>query len=174
MVEIYFLRRVVEDDLRSIGRHDIPRILRKLTVLETDAFAGAPLGGELTGFRKLVVGRNTSRVVYRVRADGAAVDICDVWAVGHRRNSEVYAEATRRVRLAASTRPELLSLAELMTTIGRLDTAAAGPTGPPPDPVPEWLFKQLVHTAGRPAHEIAAMSGEEAFAAWNDWMTRPR
>jgi antitoxin (DNA-binding transcriptional repressor) of toxin-antitoxin stability system len=34
-------------------------ILKKVLLLVDDAQAGYPLGGELTGFRKLVVGRNT-------------------------------------------------------------------------------------------------------------------
>jgi antitoxin (DNA-binding transcriptional repressor) of toxin-antitoxin stability system len=34
-------------------------ILKKVLLLVDDTQAGYPLGGELTGFRKLVVGRNT-------------------------------------------------------------------------------------------------------------------
>lgn len=174
MVEIYVVRAVAEEDLRHIGRQDIPRVFKKLALLETDAHAGYPLGGELTGFRKLVVGRSTYRIVYRVRDDRKSVEVCEIWAVRHRRNAEAYAEATRRVRRAAATRPDLLSLAELMTTVDRLD-ADVGPAEPPPaDPVPDWLFKQLVHTAGVPPQDVAAMTGEEAFAHWNAWMSRPR
>jgi mRNA interferase RelE/StbE len=173
MGEIYFIRAVVEDDLRHIGRPDIPAIFKKLTLLETDVHAGPPLGGDLTGFRRLVVGRNTYRIVYRIR--DAVIEVCEVWAVGQRRNDEVYTEATRRVRMAADARPELLSLAELMATIAGMDSSVLSrPATPAPDPVPEWLYKQLVHTAGLAPHDVAAMTGEEAFAAWNAWMTRTR
>jgi len=174
MAEIHVLRVVAEEDLRHVGRQDIPGVLKKIALLETDVHAGHPLGGELTGFRKLVVGRNTYRIVYRVREDQKSVDICEIWAVRHRRDSEVYQEAGRRVRRAATTRPELLSLAELMATLDRVD-AQVRPAGPPPaDPVPDWLFTQLVRTAGVPPQEVAAMTGAEAFAAWNEWMLRPR
>lgn len=174
MVEIYAVRAVAEDDLRHIGRLDIRLIFKKIALLETDVHAGQPLGGKLTGFRKLVVGRNTYRIIYRVSAGGQSVDICEIWAVGHRRDSEVYVEASRRVRRAAATRPELLSLAELMATIERLehDVLQRSPQAQP-DPVPEWLFTQLVRTAGVAPQEVAAMTGEEAFAAWNAWMSRP-
>ncbi|GAA4686513.1 type II toxin-antitoxin system RelE family toxin [Phytohabitans rumicis] len=174
-VEIYFVRAVAEQDLRHIGRQDIRQIFKKLTLLETDVHAGMPLGGELTGFRKLVVGRNPYRIVYRVRDEGRAIEVCEIWAVGHRRNDEVYAAATRRVQAAAAARPDLVGLADLMASIVDLDRSASpAPTLPSSDPVPEWLYKQLVHTAGLEPHEIAAMTGEEAFAAWNEWMSRPR
>jgi mRNA interferase RelE/StbE len=174
MAEIYVVRAVAEADLRNIGHQDIRLVFKKIALLEADVRAGIPLGGELTGFRKLVVGRNTYRIVYRVREDAKTIDICEIWAVGHRRNAEVYTEATRRVRQAAKSRPNLLSLAELMATVERLDPEfLVQLKQPPPDPVPEWLFERLVHTAGVPPHEVAAMTGEEAFEKWNAWMSRP-
>jgi mRNA interferase RelE/StbE len=54
------------DDLRRIGPSAVPPVLKKLLVLETDSEAGFPLGDELTGFRKLVVGRNSWRTIYRI------------------------------------------------------------------------------------------------------------
>lgn len=174
MADVYFVRQVIEEDLRHVGRHDIPHIFKKLALLESDPHAGMPLGRELTTFRKLVVGRNTYRIVYRLREGGATIEVCEIWAIGHRRNDEVYAEATRRVQQAASGRPELISLAEAMTAVRQLSTRLTGEPVEPPDPVPEWLYRQLVHTAGMPPHEVAAMTGEKAFAAWNEWMARPR
>lgn len=47
--------------------------LKKLMLLETDVLAGMPLGGERTGFRKLVVGRHTYRIVYGVHESGKVV-----------------------------------------------------------------------------------------------------
>jgi len=46
------------DDLRRLGPDIVPNILKKVLLLETNPHAGQPLGGELTGFRKLVVGNN--------------------------------------------------------------------------------------------------------------------
>ncbi|MGH3680471.1 MAG: type II toxin-antitoxin system RelE family toxin [Natronosporangium sp.] len=174
MVDIYVLRPVAEEDLRNIGRNDIRLVFKKIALLETDIRAGHPLGGELAGFRKLVVGRNTYRIVYRIRDDQKSIDICEIWAVGHRRNAEVYTEASRRVRQAAADRPELLSLAELMATIDRVAGGDPPAGAPAADPVPDWLFRQLVHTAGVPPQEVAAMTGEQAFDRWNAWMSRPR
>ena len=46
------------DDLRRIGPDAVPKVLKKVLILLDSPDAGYPLGGELTGFRKLVVGRN--------------------------------------------------------------------------------------------------------------------
>lgn len=46
------------DDLRRIGPDAVPKVLKKVLLLLDNPEAGYPLGGELTGFRKLVVGRN--------------------------------------------------------------------------------------------------------------------
>jgi mRNA interferase RelE/StbE len=74
-------------------------VLKKILLLEDNPRAGYPLGSALTGFRKLVVGRNTWRVVYRVIA--GKVEICEIWAVGARADAEVYAAGMARERVAA-------------------------------------------------------------------------
>ena len=74
----------------------MPRVLKKLLVLETNPEAGLPLGDELTGFRKLVVGRNTWRIVYRIKATD--VEICEIWAV----------EREVTVRYARGSRPRVM------------------------------------------------------------------
>src|SRR3954469_7853388 len=73
----------------------------------------------LTGFRKLVVGRNHWRIVYRI-VEGGAVEVCEVWCVGVRSDSEVYAEAAARVTGAAAPGPELRRLADVIDRLGRL------------------------------------------------------
>lgn len=162
------------DDLRRIGPAAVPRVLKKVILLEQDPRAGAPLGGELTGFRKLVVGRNTWRIVYRILEDNVSVEICEVWAVGARRDAEVYADATDRVRKAAETRPELIPLAQVVQRLGGLAQVAEVPTAPPRDPVPDWLADRLVHTAHLPREQVAAMDLRQALDAWTAHITGQR
>lgn len=50
------------DGLRRIGPDAVPRVLKKLLLLEENPEAGY----ELTGFRKPVVGRNSWRISYRI------------------------------------------------------------------------------------------------------------
>jgi mRNA interferase RelE/StbE len=54
------------------------------------------LGGNLTGYRKLVVGRKDYRIVYRVEPDGT---IAVVMVIGKRADNEAYQLALARVRL---------------------------------------------------------------------------
>src|SRR6266550_2934102 len=100
MIEITFTDAAI-DDLRKIGPNAVPKVLKKILLLLDSPTAGYPLGGDLTGFRKLVVGHNTWRIVYRL-VDEKSVEICEIWAVGARADAEVYAEAAARVKSAAS------------------------------------------------------------------------
>ncbi len=88
------------DDLRRVGPSVAPRMLKKILLLETDPEAGAPPGGDLTGYRKLVVGHRHWRVVYRINDQGEVV-VCEIWAADARTDGEVYAEASAHASLPA-------------------------------------------------------------------------
>ncbi len=65
-----------------------------LLKLTTDPeLRGYPLGGNLVGFRSLVVGKRKIRIVYKVLKDQVVVFVI---AIGHRRNDEVYLKAATR------------------------------------------------------------------------------
>lgn len=170
MTKIEFTNEAI-DDLRRLGPDVVPRILKKILLLETNAEAGQPLGGELTGYRKLVVGNNTWRVVYRVSA--GVVEICEIWAVGARADAEVYVQAAARVRAAAESSPGLLALAEVIERLGRL--AKGLETGLPrvAEPVPDWLADRLIFTARVPREEVAAMDLEQAVDRWTKFTSEP-
>jgi mRNA interferase RelE/StbE len=169
------------DDLRRIGPDTVPRVLKKMLLLERDPRAGMPLGDELTGFRKLVVGRNTWRIVYRIQTDGGrstVVEVCEIWAVGARRDSEVFAEAVERVRAAVDTRPEIVPLLDVVARLGRLAGDIGRdmdvPAPPARDPVPAWLAERLIYTVGLPRAEVAALDLEKAVDLWTEYVSRPR
>jgi mRNA interferase RelE/StbE len=172
MADIFFTADAI-DDLRRIGPAAVPRVLKKVLPLEENVEAGHPLGGELTGFRKLVVGRNTWRIVYRV-TDEKTVEVCEVWAVGARADAEVYAEAVARARAAAEGRPEFASLAEVVERLGRLAGHLIVAHGPPAEPVPDWLAERLIHTAGMAREEVAALDLRQAVDAWTAFVSTPR
>lgn len=173
MAEITFTDAAL-DDLRRLGPDVVPRVLKKVLLLEEDPEAGYPLGGELTGFRKLIVGRNTWRVVYRV-TDDKSVEICEVWAVGARADAQVYAEAARRVRRAPQRdAPAVQRLAAVIEHLGRGAAVAPPAADPPREPVPGWLADRLIHTAGIPPEEVAALDLEQAVDRWTAFRTRRR
>ena len=171
MSEITFTDAAV-DDLRRIGPDAVPKVLKKVMHLLDSPMAGYPLGGELTGFRKLVVDRNTWRIVYRV-IDEKQIEICEIWAVGARADAEVYAEATARVREAGDLRPEIQKLADVIERLGRLSADVAAPTAPMREPVPDWLAKRLIYTVGMSPQDVAALSLEEAVDRWAEYTSMP-
>ena len=90
--KLIYHRDVVED-LERVGRAAARRIVQTIDVKLTKAplSFGAPLAGNLAGFRKLRIG--DYRVVYQVREQQVIVFVL---AVGHRRDMEVYRTALKR------------------------------------------------------------------------------
>ncbi|WP_433221810.1 type II toxin-antitoxin system RelE family toxin [Microtetraspora malaysiensis] len=172
MSDVVFTAPAV-DDLRRIGPDAVPKVLKKILLLLDTPEAGYPLGGELTGFRKLVVGRNTWRVVYRI-ADDKSIEICEVWAVGERADAEVYAEATARVRTAGKGRPEVIQLGQIIERLGPLAGHIRVDEPPPREPVPDWLADRLIYTVGMSREEVAALDLEKAVDLWAEFRSSSR
>jgi mRNA interferase RelE/StbE len=172
MTEIVFTDDAI-DDLRRIGPDAVPRVLKKILLLEENPEAGYPLGGELTGYRKLVVGRNTWRIVYRI-TETKTVEICEVWAIGARADAEVYAAALTRVKAAVQSRPEFAGLADLLERLGRVATNIAVSSPVHLEPVPDWLARRLIHTVGMAREEVAALDLQAAVDAWTNFVSQPR
>ncbi|MBC6446565.1 type II toxin-antitoxin system RelE family toxin [Actinokineospora xionganensis] len=161
------------DDLRRLGPDVAPRVLKKIQLLFDNPEVGVPLGGKLTGFRKLVVGRNHWRVVYRVDESGA-IEVCEVWCVGVRSDAEVYAEATSRVAEISNEKPALVRLVDVINRLGRLAGDTIVEEVRQAEPVPDWLAERLMHSAGIAAERVAALDLEQAVRLWETFMTSPR
>lgn len=170
MAEITFTDAAI-DDLRRIGPDAVPKVLKKVLMLAENAEAGYPLGGVLTGFRKLVVGRNTWRVIYRI-TDDKEIEICEIWAVGERADAEIYREAATRLGSATGARPELVPLVKVVEQLGRLAGEVIVPQTPPREPVPAWLAERLIYTAGLPPEQVAALDLQQAVDLWTTYMSR--
>lgn len=85
-------------DLDGSARRLVAKALKKL---ESDPhLRGQPLGsrasGDLTTFRKLVVGDRDYRIIYRIDPDGTVVV---VWVIGKRADGEAYELAMARLRM---------------------------------------------------------------------------
>lgn len=89
------------EDLRDLDGSNRKRVLKALKKLETEPEQrGEPLGsralGNLTTFRKLVVGDRETRVIYRVGTDG---NVVVVWVVAERADDACYDLAVSRLEL---------------------------------------------------------------------------
>jgi mRNA interferase RelE/StbE len=166
------------EDLERLLKKD-PQIVRwalkKMILLERDPEAGDPLLGSLVGWRKLTVGDRDWRIVWRVTVDDAGsvnITIAEVWAVGARREAEVYDEMNARIAAAEQT-PSTIALGEVIDMLGRhaaRDDLVVS-IEPSTDPVPGWLRDRLIHTAQLLPRDVDEMTGEQAMQRWELYMT---
>lgn len=162
------------EDLETLFKAD-PQIarwaLKKMIQIERDPNAGAPLLGGLIGHRKIAVGDRDWRVVWRVVQDDAGdfrVEVAEVWAVGYRKDNEVYEEIRQRVANAGSS-PKTKALTEVLELFAKqASDLTATPEPEKPEPVPKWLTDALLYVVHLPASQVQEMTLEEAERAWTD------
>lgn len=100
MAEVLLTEEAREDllDLDGAARKIVGKGLKKLE--ENPEQRGAPLGsrheGNLTTFRKLVVGDREYRIVFRVNEDGS---VCVVSVIAKRSDDHCYELAVARLRM---------------------------------------------------------------------------
>ena len=168
------------EDLRTLFKAD-PQIVRwalkKMIQIERDPNAGTPLLGGLIGYRKITVGDRDWRVVWRVVQDdtrGFRVEVAEVWAVGYRKDNEVYEEIRQRVTDAGSS-PKTKALAEVLEIFAKqASDLAATPEPEKSEAVPKWLTDALLYVVRLPASQIQEMALEEAEMAWADHISSER
>lgn len=159
------------NDLRDLFKAD-PQIVRwalkKMIQLERDPNAGDPLLGGLVGDRDW---RVVWRVVWRVEQDEVGdylIDVAEVWAVGYRKDSEVYTEIKQRIADAGST-PKTQALSEVLKLFAKQGRdLTATPEPETLQPVPKWLTEALLYVVRIPASRVEDMSLEQAEKAWTD------
>lgn len=171
------------EDLQELFKAD-PQVVRwalkKMIHLERDPNAGDPLLGGLIGYRKITVGDRDWRVVWRVEQDKGGdylIEVAEVWAVGYRKDSEIYAEIGQRVANAGSS-PKTKALAEVLELFAKQSRdLAATPEPDRPEPVPKWLTDALLYVVRIPTSRVEEMNLQEAEKAWADHIsgtgTRP-
>jgi len=167
------------EDLQQLFKAD-PQIVRwalkKMIQIERDPDAGDPLLGGLIGYRKITVGDRDWRVVWRIEQDEAGdylIEVAEVWAVGYRKDSEVYAEIRQRVADAGSS-PKTKALSEVLQLFAKqARDLTATPEPDKPEPVPKWLTDALLYVVKIPDSRVQEMTLEEAEKAWSDHISGP-
>jgi mRNA interferase RelE/StbE len=166
-------------DLTALRKID-PQIVRwafkKMIHLEQDPRAGDALLGGLVGYRKITVGDRDWRVVWRVAEDqsgGLLVEVAEVWAIGYRKEGEVYAEVSRRVA-AAGKSPATRALTEVLELFAKqARDLSAMPEPTEPEALPKWLTQALVHVVGLRQDQVESMTLAEAEQAWAEYTSGP-
>ena len=87
----------VDDLLGYAATGNLPLFFKKLLRLEAVGNdAGLPLGRGLTGWRKIVVGDRTWRIVFK---PDPAETVATIWVIGDRDDNACYEEALRQYYL---------------------------------------------------------------------------
>lgn len=167
------------EDLGALFKAD-PQIvgwaLKKMIQIERDPRAGEALLGGLIGYRKITVGDRDWRVVWRVvedEAGGYLVEVAEVWAVGYRKDSDVYAEIQARVNSAGPS-PKTKALSDVLAMFAKPARGLVATSEPEAsEPVPPWLGDVLKRVVGLPADTVEKLSLEEAHRAWEAYTTGP-
>jgi mRNA interferase RelE/StbE len=170
-------------DLQRLARKGDPQVVRwalkKCLLLERNPEAGEELRGGLIGYRKLTVGDRDWRIVWRVTHDDSGrpvVDVAEVWAVGARSDSEVYAEMESRVATLSAT-PATVPLAEAIARLGKIGADIAARSEEPAlsaqPGVPEWLVHVLTTVVTMPRAEVDRLTEEQAQEIWHAYTRRP-
>lgn len=113
------LTSAAKEDVRDLDGSERKLVLKAIKKLEDEPEKrGQPLGsrasGDLSTFRKLVVGDRDFRIVYRVEANG---DIVVVWVVGRRADQECYDLALSRLKLYESDKVLAKEMEELLQEV---------------------------------------------------------
>lgn len=163
-------------DLTMLVRSDpqiVRAVLKRLLFIERDPSVGEPLLGELIGVRKLTVGDRQWRIIWRVLTDSAGdlvLEIAEVWGVGARAESAIYAEMTRRVATLPKN-PQSIALGDVIASLGRTAMGVRPAESQRREPVPEWLLSRLVYSAGYSRRDVESLDAEDAMVLWERHIT---
>lgn len=117
-VRVEIIDEAVADILRYSRNGNLLLFLKRLVRLEeAEKDAGQPLGGGLTGWRKITVGNRNWRIIFTTNTQDT---VATVWVVGDRADAACYPEAQARVAAAGKTQPHAASPAAVMIQLDQL------------------------------------------------------
>ena len=121
-VRVQFLPQAFDDLKDYAATGNLPLFLKKLLRLEdVGQDAGQPLGGNLVGWRKIVMGDRTWRILFRMNPEETTATIL---VIGDRDEAACYDEAQRRLAALGQRQPETISLAAALFEISPASRAA--------------------------------------------------
>src|SRR5688500_18787022 len=112
----------VADLVRYAESGNLPLFLKKLLrVEEVGREAGLPLGHDLSGWRKIIVGDRNWRII---STTDPGQTVATVWVVGDRDDAACYEDAQRRVRAVGQARSQGASLAAVLFQLTQMQRGA--------------------------------------------------
>ena len=171
------------DDLVQLQKKNRPALewaMKKFVVIERNPDAGEPLGGALVGYRKLTISNRDWRVVWRTTSEESGtiiIDVGEIWAVGARKESEVY--KGMRDRLGALPPDEQTKTLE--HALNLLEAKKRRKKSSPrqiehsqPQDAEQWQVDDLVNVAGYPEDVVKQLSKDQATRAWESFRSNER
>jgi mRNA interferase RelE/StbE len=121
-VRVELVDEAVADLSRYAATGNLPLFLKKLLRLEdVGKEAGQPLGRDLTGWRKIVVGDRDWRIIFTTNPEET---VATIWVIGDRDDAACYETARRRVVAFGKTDPKAATLAAVMFQLAEARRAA--------------------------------------------------
>jgi mRNA interferase RelE/StbE len=121
VVRVELTEDALSDLVRYAASGNLPLFLKKLLRLEAvGKEAGLPLGGNLSGYRKIVVGDRTWRIVFNTNPEET---VATILVIGDRDDAACCEEAQRRVDAMSQRRQETVSLAGAMFQLSEMQRA---------------------------------------------------
>lgn len=121
-VRVELIDEAVEDLVRYAETGNLPLFLKKLIRLEdVGKDAGLPLWGDLVGWRKIIVGDRTWRIIFTTDPGDT---VATVWVIGDRDDARCYEDALRRVQASGTAQPPAASLAAVMFQLSQMQKDA--------------------------------------------------
>ena|SRR5438067_7117526 len=114
-VRVELVADAISDLEGLVASGNVARFLAKLVRLEEiGKDAGQPLGHQLVGLRKIVVGDRNWRIVFKMNANDT---VATVWVIGDRNDSACYEDAVRRLKALGDSNPEVSGLATVILSV---------------------------------------------------------
>jgi mRNA interferase RelE/StbE len=121
-VRVELIDEAVEDLAAYLETDIFPHLLAKLVRLEeVGQAAGYPLGKDLTGWRKIIVGDRAWRIIF---STNAGETVATVWVIGDRDDSACYETARQRVQALPKGQTQAASLVAVMYQLIQRQRAA--------------------------------------------------
>jgi mRNA interferase RelE/StbE len=166
---VQLIRDAVED-IKNLYKKD-PQIVRlvtkKIIQIAKEPYAGKSLHGDLLNFRKITVGNNHWRIVWRVYESEKRIEYSVVWGVGPRSNEEIYKTVKKRI-IELGEDPETIHLKKALEVMNprtlkdRMENSQEESI--------EAIHHKLIQVAGIPADFASKLELKLAKELWRAFL----